>query len=75
MLQAAKILIVVGLVIFIAGCVFYLATRLNLPLGRLPGDIHLQRGNLTCLIPIISSILISILLTIGLNLLLRWLNR
>jgi hypothetical protein len=40
-------------------------------LGRLPGDIFVQRGNTTIFIPIVSSIVISVLLTIILNLFIR----
>jgi len=44
-------------------------------LGRLPGDIHIQRGNVSCFFPLATSILLSILLTVVLNLLIRFLNR
>jgi hypothetical protein len=37
----------------------------------LPGDIVFERGSTTVFIPIVSSILISVLLTIVINLLLR----
>jgi DUF2905 family protein len=40
-------------------------------LGRLPGDIFIERGSFTLFIPIVSSILISVLLTIVLNLFIR----
>lgn len=40
-------------------------------LGRLPGDIFVQRGNTTVFVPIVSSIVISVLLTIILNLFMR----
>ena len=40
-------------------------------LGRLPGDIVVQRGPVTVFLPIVSSIVISILLTILINFVLR----
>jgi hypothetical protein len=40
-------------------------------LGRLPGDINLERGGTRVYVPLASSIILSILLTLVLNLLLR----
>ena len=40
-------------------------------LGRLPGDIFIQRGNTTIFIPIVTSIVLSLALTIILNLFIR----
>lgn len=37
-------------------------------LGRLPGDIYIQRGNFSFYFPVVTSIILSILLTIILNL-------
>ena len=75
LLQIGKILMVVGLAILLVGGGLYLAERINLPLGRLPGDIRIERGNLTCLIPLATSILLSVILTIVLNLVIRVLRR
>jgi hypothetical protein len=74
-IQVGKILIIIGILILAAGLGLYILGRLNIPLGRLPGDIQITRNNVTCLIPIATSILLSLLLTIGLNLLLRWLQK
>ncbi len=41
------------------------------PLFRLPGDIFIRRGNFTFAFPLVSSIIISIILTVLLNLFLR----
>jgi hypothetical protein len=71
----ARILVVLGLVLIVAGGLVYLAARLNLPLGRLPGDIRIQTGNVTCFFPLATMILLSILLTVGLNLIIRLLNK
>ena len=40
--------------------------------GRLPGDIRIDRGNVKVFFPITSMILISIVLTVALNLLRRF---
>ena len=49
--------------------------RTGLPLGRLPGDIRIEREGFSCFVPIATSILISLLLTLLLNLVIRWLGR
>lgn len=40
--------------------------------GRLPGDVRIERGNLRVYFPIVSMILVSLLLTLILNLLRRF---
>ncbi len=66
---------VVGLVILLFGGLFYLTGRLNIPFGQLPGDLRIERGNLTCLIPLATSILLSVVLTILFNLFVRMFRR
>jgi hypothetical protein len=62
-----KILIIIGGGILVIG----LLIQVGLPLGRLPGDIRISRGNFTLYSPLMTGLLISIALTIILNLLLR----
>lgn len=69
-----RILIVAGMVIAIIGGLLLLAGRLPW-LGRLPGDIRIQRGNFTCLAPLATSLILSVVLTIVLNVLIRLLRR
>lgn len=66
---------IAGVILFLVGSLVYLASRLGINLFQLPGDIRLQSNNLTCIIPLVSSILISIVLTVVLNLVIRFLNR
>ena len=68
-------LMIAGAVLLTLGGALWLAGRLNLPLGRLPGDIHFQRGGVSCFFPLATSILISLLLTLAINLIARWINR
>jgi hypothetical protein len=56
----ARVLIVAGLVLVAAG----LLIKLGVPIGRLPGDLVIRRGNATIYIPIVTSILASIILTV-----------
>jgi hypothetical protein len=45
-----------------------LLVMLGLPLGRLPGDIAVKRGNFSFYLPITTSIILSIILTLVLSL-------
>ena len=62
-----KLLVVVGLIVAGVG----LLVMLGLPVGRLPGDITIKRGNFTFYFPLATSIIASILLTLLLALLRR----
>ncbi len=68
MSDVGKLLIVFGLLIALAGVLLLLVGRVPW-LGRLPGDIHVQRGPWTFYFPIATSLLLSIVLTIVLWLL------
>ena len=66
---------ILGIAIFLTGGLIYLFSRLGINLFQLPGDIRLQSGNITCLVPLVTSIILSILLTVILNLVIRFLNK
>jgi hypothetical protein len=68
-------LLIFGIVVAAAGGLLWLADRLGLPLGRLPGDIRIERESFSCFIPLASSILISVLLTLAINLIVRWIAK
>ena len=63
-LFVGKLLVLLGLAIAAVG----LAVMLGVPLGRLPGDIAIRRGNFSFYFPIVTSIILSILLTLILSL-------
>jgi hypothetical protein len=69
-----RMLIVAGLGLALVGLVILVAGRLGLPLGRLPGDITLQRGPLTVFAPLVSCLVVSVVLTVIVNLVL-WIVR
>jgi hypothetical protein len=71
----ARIFIIIGLIFLLAGGFLYLAARVGFPLFNLPGDIRIERSNFTCLIGLGTSLFLSILLTVGLNIIIRLLNR
>jgi hypothetical protein len=65
-----RLLLVLGGILVVSGALIMLGARL-FGLGRLPGDIFIQRGNFTFYIPIVTCIILSILLTIIINLIRR----
>lgn len=69
-----RLLVVMGIVIVVIGALLMLFGRIPF-LGRLPGDIRLARGNVTCFIPLATMLLLSLLLTLIINILLRWPRR
>lgn len=71
----ARLLMIAGILLFVIGGLVFLASRLGINLFQLPGDIRIQSSNLTCIIPLVTSILLSIVLTVVLNLVIRFLNR
>jgi len=58
----SRFLIVLGLVILALGLLWPLLTRLGL--GRLPGDIVIQRGNFSFYFPLATCIIVSVLLSV-----------
>jgi hypothetical protein len=70
-----RLLMLGGILVFLVGGGMYLAARLGLPLGHLPGDIRIEGRNGSFYFPLASSILVSILLTVLWNIIARWLNK
>lgn len=66
MADLARALVVLGLFVAGTGVVLLLADRLGL--GRLPGDLDLSIGPVRVWIPLVTSIVLSVLATIALNL-------
>lgn len=71
----ARFLVIGGIILIVIGGGVYLASRLGIPFGSLPGDIRIERGNGFFYFPIVTSCLLSILLTVVLNLIIRFFNR
>lgn len=64
-----KLLTMIGVVLLILGGFMIIGEKLGF--GKLPGDIFIEKGNFTFFFPIVSCIIISIILTIILNLINR----
>ena len=61
-----------GATLFVMGVIFTLGAKWGL--GRLPGDFSWQRGNFSVHAPIVTSLLVSVVLTVLLNIVLRLLR-
>jgi len=71
----AKYLIALGLIIAAIGAILFFAGQFKwLKLGRLPGDIYVQRDGFTFMFPVTSIILLSVVLTLVLWLV-SWFRR
>jgi hypothetical protein len=74
--QLGKLLLIVGLGMVLLGGVVLLGARLlqvrRIPFfGRLPGDIRIETDRVSCFFPLATSILLSLLLTLLLNVIVR----
>ncbi len=67
----AFLLIGCGALLMVIGLLMLGAEKLGLPLGRLPGDIHAEGKNWSFSFPIITCLILSIILTIIVNLFFR----
>jgi len=64
MSDIGKILMVIGLGLAALGGLMWLGEKLNLPLGRLPGDIRIERDNFKFYFPLTTCLLLSAVLTL-----------
>ena len=71
MLDMGRWLMILGGVLFVTGLVVFLAGRIP-GLGQLPGDIRIERENFTLYAPLGTMLLISVVLTIVINLIARF---
>jgi hypothetical protein len=67
-------IVLAGGVLLMVGLLVWLAARMGLPLGRLPGDIRWESDGGTFYFPLATCIILSIVLTLFLNLVLRLLR-
>ena len=66
-----RLLMFAGGGLFVVGLLLFLAGRIP-GIGQLPGDITIQRGNFTLYAPIATMIVVSVVLTLLLNLIARF---
>lgn len=65
----AKLLILLGVVLIVVGLVWLAGERLGL--GRLPGDFVIERENVRIYIPLMTSLIVSVVLSLLIWLFLR----
>jgi hypothetical protein len=70
-----RFLIFLGLGLVVVGGLFYLLGRIGIPLGKLPGDIRIQTSNVTIFCPLGTMILLSVVLTVLINIAARLLRK
>ena len=63
-MNLGRLLIVAGMALIALGLLALAMSRLNLPLGRLPGDIVWRGRNTTVYIPLVTCLLLSLLGTL-----------
>ena len=68
------VMVVAGALLVAAGLVFMLAGKFP-AIGHLPGDIHLRAKNMSFVFPLTTCVILSIALTIVLNIIFRLLNK
>ena len=70
-----RVLIFAGLGLAGLGVLVVLLGRAGIPLFQLPGDFKIQGQAVTCFIPLATMIVLSVILTVAINLVLRALNK
>ncbi len=69
-----KILIFIGVFIIIAGLLVLFWNHIPF-LGKLPGDFSFQKGNVRLFFPIVTCLIISAVLTVVINIVIRLINK
>ena len=64
MTEIGKLLVASGLILCAVGSLLWLAGHWQLPLGRLPGDINVERPNFRFHFPIVTCLLVSAAVTL-----------
>jgi hypothetical protein len=67
----SRYIIIAGVALIIIGAILFGLSKFNIPMGRLPGDIHVEGEHGSFYFPVTSSIVVSIVLTIILNVIAR----
>lgn len=72
--QITKILIIAGIVLVVAGIIYWIGGKYLDWFGHLPGDIRVEKENFKLFIPITTMLLVSILLSLILWIIRRFLQ-
>jgi hypothetical protein len=74
MTELGKILLIAGGIIIVAGLLLTFSNHIPF-LGKLPGDIVIKKETFTFYFPIVSFLIISIILTVIINIILRLIGK
>ncbi len=69
--QTGKYIIITGLLILVIGILFYFFHDYFKWIGKLPGDIKIEKGNTRFYFPVVTMLIISVVVTILINLIKR----
>ena len=69
-----KFIALAGAALLILGGLLWLMGKAPF-LGNLPGDIRVQRGNVSCFFPLTTMLIVSVLLSLVLNIVIRLLRK
>lgn len=72
-----RLFVFMGVGLLVLGLIFVVIGRIPAfdRIGRLPGDIRIEGENFACFAPITSMIILSLILTVILNIMVRLINR
>ena len=70
-----RLLVFLGLGLAAVGAIIWGLSRTGLPIFQLPGDLRFEFSNVSCFVPLATMVVISLLLTLILNVIIRLLNK
>ena len=70
-----RLLVFMGLGLAAVGAVLWALSRTNIPIFQLPGDFRFEFSNVSCFVPLATMVVVSLLLTLVLNVIIRLLNK
>ena len=68
-------LVFLGLGLAAVGALLWGLGRTRLPIGQLPGDFRFEFSSVSCFVPLATMLVVSLLLTLMLNVIIRFLNK
>lgn len=72
-MNVAKVLMIAGAALIVIGAIWAIVQKF-IPLGRLPGDIVIDKGNVKFYFPVVTCIVISVLLSL-VGYIVRWFSK
>lgn len=74
MFAFGKTVVLMGAAVIFVGLIIMIAAKLNINLGSLPGDVTYHKKNLTIFAPFGTMLIVSVILTVVLNIISKWKN-